>query len=361
LWCINHYWHGIRIPISFGRPLDSVTSIDMDKLKRVISLLLQVFTPAANEATQKKYPIQVEVLRGIVSLFALSFSLQAYAIPVVQDGYSVELYAQGIGSVTGITQDRNGTIYAADYSGGRVLKITDKDDVSEFSTGLSFLTDLTFTDSGRLFASSGSGNIFELATDGSFSVLSSGFSAPTSIGSWDNDLFVSNSGDGSILKISASGNVDTLISGLSSPNGPYGISFDHFGNMYYVDHLSGAIFRYDVNGNTLNLGSVSAFGGTFTGIGFDQLLLISDVNTGSLNQLGLNGSMSVFVSGFEGKSNPPTIGPNDFIYDDSGNLFVGDGDNIWKISRDVPEPSILALILTGVFSIGVARRKERIQ
>lgn len=280
----------------------------------------------------------------------------AFAVPVAGFGYSVELYASGIGAVTDVTIGADGAIYTADYGGGRILRIDGQDSVSVLSTGLDYITGLATTDDGRFFASASggsSGTIYEIFDDGSYSTFASGFSFPTSLESNGNDLFISNSGDGTISKVSSTGSVSTFISGLSAPGGAFGISFDDSGMMYFVDHATGGIYSADASGNMTYIDSIASLGGTFTGIGFDDTLFVSDVNTGELFNL-VDGNFEVFASGFVGKVNPPAIGPNDFIFDGTY-LFAGDGDNLWKISAvSVPEPVTLALMLIGIVAIRIA-------
>jgi hypothetical protein len=170
---------------------------------------------------------------------------------------------------------------------------------------------------------------------------------------------VSNSGDGSISRINESGISSTFLGGFSTPHGPYGLSFDASGNMYFVDHGSGAIYSSDLIGNTQVLGSVSSLGGTFTGIGFDNSLFVTDVNAGGIYTID-NYGMNEFASGFEGKNNSPIIGPNDFIFDGANSLYVGDGDNIWRITRAVPEPTSLVLLAIALVIVGFTNRCELI-
>lgn len=76
-----------------------------------------------------------------------------------------------------------------------------------------------------------------------------------------------------------SGTVTTLLAAVSAPNGPYGLTFDALGNLYLINHASGAVYRYDFANPLQQIASVTALGGTFTEIGF------------------------------AGKNNPPFIGP----------------------------------------------------
>jgi hypothetical protein len=85
--------------------------------------------------------------------------------------------------------------------------------------------------------------------------------------------------------------------------------------------------------------------------------LVADVAAAQVISVSLTDlSTSVFASNFLGKSSPPEIGPTGMVYDSSGNLYVADGPNIWKIAP-VPEPSAVALFgMAFVALLSSARR-----
>lgn len=177
--------------------------------------------------------------------------LTVHALPIVDESYTVELYADGLGAVTGITMDGDGNPFAADYAGGRILKIAGQNSFVTYASGISYITDLAFTNNGRLFgtsSTSGNSSVFEIFENGTTSVYVSGFSFPTSIEASGNELFVTNSGNGTISRIDQFGSTSTFLSGFSSPNGPFGISFDELGNMYFIDHATGNIYSSDIGG-----------------------------------------------------------------------------------------------------------------
>lgn len=106
---------------------------------------------------------------------------------------------------------------------------------------------------------------------------------------------------------------------------------------------------------------MTSLGGTYTGIGFGGQLFATDTNLGTLVSFDTNGNATPFATGFAGKGPAPAIGPNDFIYDGTSTMYVGDGNNIWKISApiSVPEPNTLALVLAGLFGLARRRRSAR--
>ena len=286
----------------------------------------------------------------------------AVSVPVVPDGYAVELFAQRVGAVTGLAMDDQGNLYAADYDGGRILKLNGPADLDIYASGIDKPTDLAFDADGRLYVASSTssrGDVFEVLADGSTSLFASGFSFPTSIEALGGEFFVSNSGDGTMSRIDNLGNDSVFLSGLSAPNGPYGISLSDSGQMYFIDHGSGTVYGADALGNRTQLGKVTALGGTFTGIGFGGRLFISDVNLGALMFLNDQNVLETFATGFAGKGNAPFIGPNDFVFDGGGNMFVGDADKIWRITaHSVPEPISALLITLGLIGLSASRKSS---
>ena len=299
--------------------------------------------------------------RGCRALIACLFLMPgaAVAVPVVPDGYAVELFAQGVGAVTGLTLDDQGRLYAADYDGGRILKINGPAVLHTYATGIDKPTDLAFDADGRLYVASSTssrGDVFEVLADGSTSLFASGFSFPTSIEAWGGEFFVSNSGDGTVSRIDNLGNDSVFLSGLSAPNGPYGISLSDSGQMYFIDHGSGTVYGADALGNQTQLGQVTPLGGTFTGIGLGGRLFLSDVNLGALLFLNDQTVLEAFATGFAGKGDAPFIGPNDFVFDGVSNMFVGDADKIWRISAySVPEPVSALLFTLGLIVLSASQ------
>ena len=93
-----------------------------------------------------------------IFIISLGFSVCAvHAVPNVGGEYTVELYAQGVGAVAGLAMDSNGVLYAADYASGHVLRIPAQNTINVVASGIPFITDLAFSDAGRLFVTSSTG------------------------------------------------------------------------------------------------------------------------------------------------------------------------------------------------------------
>lgn len=300
---------------------------------------------------------QLKNTRTLFMLVFFALSPVAFSMPIAIDSnYKIELVTNGIGAADGMAFAQNGDLYVSDYAGGRVLKITSpattgSHNYEVIATGLPYTTDLTFSDKNELFVNSSTGpnsTLYNVANNDSKSAFATGFYYPSSISSFGSDLYVSE-GNGDITKIDEFGNTETY---LSSTITPYGITFDDDGNMYYTEHITGSVYQYDTSGNNNNLGSVSGYGATFTEFTPDETLLVVDVLLGEIYEFDLEGNKQLFASGFVGKNPAPSIGPTDLVFDSMGNLYVGDGDNIWRYSTTkIPEPSSIILMMFGVFII----------
>lgn len=303
---------------------------------------------------RKRYPkIQAVFILLLFSLFKV-----AQAIPVLANSnYQIEQFVSGAGAVDGMAFNNSGELFFTDYSGGRVLKVTQPysagvNAFEVYSTGILYPTDLAFNSENRLFVSSSTSSnssIIEVQSDGSLATFSTGYSYPTSIDSFGSDLFVSNSGSGTISKISSSGVSSTF---LSSLNNPYGIDINQTGDLYFAEHSTGNIYSSTQAGDVTLLNTISSsFGATFVAYSPNGDLFISDSAIGSVFRLdSVSNELSLFASGFSAKSNPPFIGPTDLVFDNAGNLYVGDGSSIWKVSA-VPVPPAIWLFLSGLVGL----------
>jgi len=256
------------------------------------------------------------------------------AAPVASPGYEIQLYATGMGAIAGIQVGPDGKVYAADNAGGRVFRAEPDGSVTQIASGIPYPNGITFTTAGRLFVASGGGQaVYEVANGAATVFANMGAGAyPTSVAALSNTLYVSNSGNGTISRVQMDGSIQVALSGYSNSGGPYGLSFDRAGKMYFLDHATGGVYGYDFKRPPKLLATATGWGGTFTGIGFKNRLFVTDVNTGYL-LMAEDGGTTVVASGFAAKTSPPYIGPNGVAYDGRSKLYVADASSIYVITR----------------------------
>lgn len=289
-----------------------------------------------------------------LALIALSaLAALGNAAPIVTGDYTVDLYASGIGAANEMAIGPDGRVYVADY-GGRVLAVNADGTLDVLASGIPNANGLTFTQSGRLFVDSAYGTVYEIS-GGTASAYATGFANVTSLEGRGEDIFLSE--NGSIQRIAADGSVSNV---LSVGGTAYGLTFDSSGSLNFINHENGGVYAYDLLTAPIQIGAVTQYGGTFTGIGFGGQLFFTDVNLGNLYYLDGQGNQQLLASGFVAKAGAPQIGPQGIAYDGANTLFVGDGNSIWRITRptSVPEPNTLALLSLGLAGLALSRRRR---
>jgi sugar lactone lactonase YvrE len=284
--------------------------------------------------------ISVQMQHAKFIAIALFLAAAAHADPVLEvPGYTVELLASGFGAATGMILSPSGELYVTDDAGFRVLRVRDPSSTGihtpeVVATGVAYPNDLTFAFGGKLLVTSPSSDrspIVQVLNDGSTQVFASGFSYPVGIATSGPYAYIANGGDGTISRLDRNGVSSTFLSGFGGPHGPFGVSFDAAGNLYFVVHGTGSVYKADRNGATQILGAVSPFGGVFVAATQTGDVFVSDVLQGKVYFFDRTG-MHLFASGFAGKGNPPFNGPNDLVLSPSGTLYVADAQHVWRIS-----------------------------
>ncbi|MBN1974213.1 MAG: NHL repeat-containing protein [Sedimentisphaerales bacterium] len=302
------------------------------------------------------------LLFSVVLLLSLLLitSMPLSAAPILYNpNYSIELVASGLGAVNGVDISPSGDIFVTDYQGRRILRI-DRTTyaVGVYASGFSYSEDLTFDNDGNLFVTSGSGapkSIYQVFSDGSSSLFSTGYSYSVGLEAHtDGYLYIGNSGDGTISKIDSGGSSTEYLSGYGGPHGPFGLTFDDLSNLYFVQHGTGEIYKCTPEKSVSLIADLSDFGPTYIEADSDGTLYVSDSMNASIYRIE-DGIVSLFASGFTGKMSPPVIGPNGLRFDENGDLFVADGESLWKIVR-VPEPVTFILICIGVMNLLIYRK-----
>ncbi|MEQ1759430.1 MAG: DNRLRE domain-containing protein [Vicinamibacterales bacterium] len=276
--------------------------------------------------------VRITTLASIVLLmFTVSNS---GAEPSVPPGYTVELVASGARAVDGATI-HGGYVYITDYEARLLLRVPMNAINGSFeviASGLANPTDVAITPGGRIFVTeSASGQIGEI-TNGFRTTFGTGFDTGTSIEVIDGDLFVTNSSPGTITRTTLTGTTTTIVSGLTYA---WGLTTDSAGSVYFFEHGSGRIFRATTNGAAqVQLGTApAAFALHFSAVEplRGESLFLSDTVSNVVWRLQA-GQMTVFASEFSGRNKVPIIGPTGLVFDPvTGDLYVGDGGNLWRI------------------------------
>ena len=166
------------------------------------------------------------------------------------------------GGVGGVTVDRLGFIYSADF-GERIRKITPFGEIHMLSQSMYGSSGNAFDSRGNLYQANFHGNLIrKIARDGTVTTFADeGLSGPVGI-AIDNDdnLYVCNCSDNSISKITRFGKVMSFAKSdlLKCPNG---ITFDSEGNLMVVSFNSSIVAKISPDGAVKAFADTKSFNG----------------------------------------------------------------------------------------------------
>ena len=152
------------------------------------------------------------------------------------------------GAVGGLTVDRAGNIYVADF-GDRIWKVTMTGEVSVLTEGMYGSSGNAIDSKGRILQSNFHGDFVALVErDGRYEVLAEGLQGPVGIAMGSADTaYVTNCRSNSISRVSPTGAVETFSEGelFSCPNG---ITRDPEGNFYVVNFSDSRMIKITPSG-----------------------------------------------------------------------------------------------------------------
>lgn len=212
-----------------------------------------------------------------------------------------------------------GDLYVAASGSNAVVRFTPNGTGSGFASGLVNPGGVAFDAKGTLYVSQANGTIVKIV-NGATTPFASGFTNQSNlILAFDkyDYLFVADVEGDAITKIAPDGTKTPFASGI---DGPSGLAFDPFGNLFVTVHGSGPatglIYKYASTGRT-----------TFApaglqnpqGLAFDAsgILYEADAGASTIYKYTSSGARSIFTT--------QVSAPRQMAFDSAGNLFVSDG------------------------------------
>ena len=239
----------------------------------------------------------------------------------------------GSGRASAVSIGPTGDVYVGDPQWGRIFKldpVTGSKSLHADGLPPGFPLEICWTQSGKMFGTSNatSGNVREI-TSGSPVSLATVPGLPAGILGIAGDSLLVTDSVNSIWTVSPSGLVTPFLTGLQNPST---LALDNAGFLYFSAVVPGgvAIFRTSTGGApspTLLiplLPSADHFAVDNAGS-----VYASDWYSASIYKVS-NGKVTLFASGFGGIGN--WGGPAGLAIDNTGALYVADGDNLWKIT-----------------------------
>jgi len=191
------------------------------------------------------------ILLLFLLLFSFVFSISAQTVSTVVPGPST--------FNDGLDIDMEGNIYASDYFGTTVTKITPAGNTSIFASGFSSPNGLKFGPDGFLYVPSVNTNkISKVSLSGTVSDYLT-ISNPAEL-YFDSDglLYVANYTNSTISIVDTAKNITVLFSGAPL-NGPIGVLKDSTGTLYIGNFTDGKVFRIDNGTDFVEIGDLPSW------------------------------------------------------------------------------------------------------
>ncbi|GAA3259661.1 hypothetical protein GCM10010532_111120 [Dactylosporangium siamense] len=189
------------------------------------------------------------------------------------DGTKVTL-GGGLSNPIDLAVDRDGTVYVADNSNQRIVKITYAGTQTTLGfTGLTSPYGVAVDSNGAVYATNG-GTVLKLTTGGVQTTFATGLSDAWGMAvDASGNLFVAESTGGQVSKVTPGGTKTVFATGLGSPTG---LTLDHAGRVFVSDGDNSQVVRFDADGtNPTNV---------TTGTGYSHALAVDalgDIFAGS--------------------------------------------------------------------------------
>ena len=287
--------------------------------------------------------MQSRIVTGLALL--VFFASETEALLATQErleAASVEtLTGELDGGTGGISVDRDGNIYVADFGsrlsgggtvGSKVFVVSPYGETRIFAEGFRGASGNEFDSEGNFFQSNVSASVIsKVAPDGEVTTFASeGIATPVGIVSDEEDnLYVANCGSNSIQKVTPEGASERFV-GSGLLNCPNGIVFDDHGNLYVANFGNGGVIKITPD---KQVSEIATLPGNNNGhlIHHDGFLYVIDRGGHQVYSVSLNGEVELFAgSGSRGRQDGDPLEatfsyPNDIgISPDGKTLYVNE-------------------------------------
>lgn len=238
-------------------------------------------------------------------------------------GYTV--FATGLAGPRGLLFSRSGDLFAAEQSGGTVVRITPDGSVNRFAKGFSAPHDLAFDASGYLYvADTGANRVALVSPEGSVTTYIPGLNVPVDLAFHPNgELFVCELYAGTVTAYRDAMKSKVVASSLDKP---HGLAFDNTGVTYINEWSGNRVLKMDPKGQLQTVATVE--GPVGIAIGKSGDLYVAQPQAGKISRFKVDGTRFTLIEGLNE--------PRDPAFDEAGNLFVAEtgAGRILKVTGD---------------------------
>ena len=174
------------------------------------------------------------------------------SIPFVRPALAetVTKAAEGLSAPVGMVFDRDGYLYIANWSGGRIDRWRSDGELEVYLSGISSPSGLALDQMGRLYVATYSGGkILRFTKDKKQEVFVSGLSVVAGLNfDLNGNLLVAERGKSRVLRVSPQGKIEVLVDkGMQTPVAAVQLSE----SIYVINDITGRVYAYDAKNDRL--------------------------------------------------------------------------------------------------------------
>jgi sugar lactone lactonase YvrE len=272
------------------------------------------------------------------------------------------------GAVGGLTVDRAGTLYVADF-GDRIWKITMTGEVSVLTDGMYGASGNAVDSKGRILQSNFHGNfIARVERDGRYEVFAEGLQGPVGIAVGTADTsYVTNCNGNSISRVTPGGRVEPFATSELF-NCPNGIARDPEGNLYVVNFADSHMLKVGRDGKVTEFAAIPGNGNGHVAYA-GEMLYVTGFRANRVYAVSLSGEVGLLAGSgrfgiVDGVGSEATFAtPNGIAANPAGTILYTNDYLIpfqergkappWSVVRKVELPGLSARVLSALDHGGI--------